>query len=194
MHNSEPRYKFQLQITKQALIAFILILFSGFSAPGQTGEKNVSPPEESVIFGRLVLDWRSDDQIDSADRLDPMVLTVLHEASGKRYEIVCEPNGSNARFFARLPAGSYRIIQWSKGESDFRLPAAFEVAKGEAAYIGSIQWRRIVSPLRPPPAKSGTQRGTLLIGDEFETEALHFKERHPEMKEPVVKSIIKMVP
>lgn len=181
-------------MTKKLFIFFLLVVFSGCAAKRDPVRVESSPHEkqESVVFGRLILDWRSDDLIESIDRLDPMVLEVVNESSGESYEIVCEPNGSDGRFFAKLPPGAYRIKKWSKGEAEFSLPATFEVQKGEAAYLGTIQWVRIISPLRPP-AKSGLIRGRLMIGDLFEEEKAFLKEHRPEIKASAVKAIMKIV-
>lgn len=181
-------------MTKKLFIFFLLVVFSGCAAKRDPVRVESSPHEKkkSAVFGHLILDWRSDDLIESIDRLYPMVLKVVNEASGESFEIVCEPNGSDARFFARLPPGTYRIRKWSKGEAEFNLPAIFEVQEGEAAYLGTIQWVRIVSPLRPS-AKTGLIRGRLMIGDLFEEEKTFLKEHRSEMKAPAVKAIMKIV-
>lgn len=174
------------------LVLFFLIAFFGRADAGEpiSAERNQENP---AVFGHLILDWRSDEIIPSIDRLDPMTLTVVDEASERREKIVCEPGGSDALFFARLPPGRYRVTKWSKGEAEFKLPASFEVPPEGAVYIGTIQWVRIVSPLRPKPSFSGMQRGRLAIADLYDEEAALFKERHPEVKGPVVKSILEIV-
>lgn len=182
-------------MTKKLFLFFLLVVFSACAVKRNPNPLRVesSPHEkkESAVFGHLILDWQSNDLIESIDRLDPMALKVVNEASGESYQIVCEPNGSNARFFAKLPPGTYRIRKWSKGEAEFNLPATFELHEGEAAYLGTIQWVRIVSPLRPS-VKTGLIRGRLMIGDLFEEEKAFLKEHRPEMKAPVVKAIMKI--
>lgn len=177
---------------KVPLIFFLLIFFSGRAVAGEPASP-AENQEAPAVFGRLLLDWRSDEVIPSIDRLDPMILTVVNEASEKRDEIVCEPKGSDARFFARLPPGRYRVTKWVKDRAEFRLPVFFEVPEAGAVYLGTIEWVRIVSPLRPKPAFSGMQRGRLVIADAFDEEAALFKERHPEVKGPIVKSVMKLV-
>lgn len=175
------------------LALFLLLIFSyGHAAAGEpaSSAENKAAP---AVFGRLLLDWRSDEMVESTDRRDPMVLTVVNESSEKRDEIVCEPNGSDARFFARLPPGRYRVTKWVKGEAEFKLPVFFEVPEAGAVYLGTIEWVRIVSTMRPKPGFSGMQRGRLVIADGFDEESALFKERHPEVKGPIVKSVMKIV-
>jgi len=177
---------------KHLLIFVLLVSSSGFAVAGEPASP-AENQEAPAVFGRLLLDWRSDEIIESIDRLDPMVLTVVNEASEKRDEIVCEPKGSDARFFARLHPGRYRVAKWVKGKAEFRLPVSFEVPEEGAVYLGTIKWVRIVSPLRPKPGSSGMQRGRLVIADLFDEEAALFKERHPEIKGPMVESIMRIV-
>ncbi|HZR47552.1 MAG TPA: hypothetical protein VFA47_12645, partial [Candidatus Manganitrophaceae bacterium] len=107
--------KFRRAGIRYSLVLFFLICFFGRADAGEAAspERNQESP---VVFGHLILDWRSDEIIPSIDRLDPMTLTVVDEASERREKIVCEPGGSDALFFARLPPGRYRVTKWSKGE------------------------------------------------------------------------------
>lgn len=193
----DPSRKVKTIITPQSLtighvVIFFLICFSGHANAGDPIPQRQNQ-RDPVVFGHLVLDWRSDDVVGSIDRLDPMVLTVVNEASGKSEEIVCEPNGSDAWFFARLSPGRYRVTKWVKGEAEFKLPALFDVPAEGAVYVGTIQWVRIVSPLRPKPSPSGVQRGRLMIADFYDEETALFRERRPEIKWPISKSIMRIV-
>lgn len=175
--------------TTKALLLLWAGLF-GCVTPLDTAPARFSPEnrEESIVFGRLILERRSDEIADAVDRRDRMTLILTNESSRKRYEIVCEKGGGDARFFALLPPGEYLITRWAKGKETIGLRGAFKADRGEAVYLGTIRWRRTF----PAGSPSGEIRGTLGVEDRYDEEARLFRERYPRMDGPIVKSILKM--
>ncbi len=173
---------------KHALLIAFLIFLSGCAASVGTvpADFSLQGKEESVVFGHLIIDGRSDEVAHSLNPLDTMTLTFWNASTGKRYAVVCERGGSDARFFVALPPGQYRVTKWSDGRSSFNLRGSFEVERGAGVYIGTIKWVRSVST----GVLSGATQGTLAIEDRYAEEARLFKERYPRIQEPIVRSII----
>ncbi len=120
-----------------------------------------------------------------------MTLTVRNEASGKKYKIVCDNGGGDARFFATLPSGTYRLVRWEKSGDSFNLSGSFDAGGGHAVYIGTMTWSR------PRTVAGffwgllfGTTPGRLTVEDEYKESAPGFQERYPHLGQRIIKSIV----
>jgi hypothetical protein len=173
---------------RKILLLFFLFAFSACGASLGSLEvmsNDLSPPvgEGSAVFGHLLIDWQEKEPvIDTIDRLDPMILIVIHQSSGETYQIVCEPGGRDGRFFAPLPAGKYRVRKWSKGKDVRKMSESFEVRADQIGYIGTLIWFR---------GFFTAVQGNLLVEDDFEEEAELLKKNYPDVHGKIERAMMK---
>jgi hypothetical protein len=147
---------------------------------------------ESVVFGRLIVMWSDPSLIPMVEETVPMALTVKNEGSGEKYKIVCDKGGGDASFFARIPAGTYRLVQWQKNGHSLRLSGVFEAVGGGAVYVGTMTWSlsRTVTSFFMGMLFGSNSIGQLNVEDDSETSVREFQERYPQLVQQITKSIV----
>jgi hypothetical protein len=147
---------------------------------------------ESMVFGRLIVNWSAPSLFPMLEETVAMALTVKNEATGNKYKIVCDKGGSDAEFFAVLPAGTYRLIRWEKGGVSLGLSGLFEASGGHAVYIGTLMWSRAPSNATGffLDLLFGCCRWQWTVEDEYGANVPVFQERYPHLGQQIMKSIV----
>jgi len=139
----------------------------------------------SIVIGRMeavrALDSRSDDL--NKILKGTMVLTVVHEALDKTYEIKTADSDFGSDFYVALPPGRYRITKWSNSALESRLRGWFDVPPRRVVYIGTLRWSD-----RGPDFLS--RRGRWTLHDDTEEVSSRFRGRFPAVDERITKSFI----
>jgi hypothetical protein len=181
---------------KQAFLIVLLLLgLSGCATAVSTvpADFSLGANDESVVTGQLIMDFGSGPAPKFFERMHTTKLTVVHQASGKKYKIVCDEGGREARFFVTLPPGSYRLDQWVWSSYSLDLNGSFTVGAGQVVYVGTLKWIRNEMSLELLGlATLGAVPGRLVVEDRFREDIGFFRGQYPRIRQDVVKSIIKL--
>ena len=170
----------------------VAVMIGGCATAARDASKDLTynSTQESLVIGRLVLDFRST-PIGFIDRLQTQRLFVTNVSTGRRYKIACESGGRDARFVVTLPPGDYTTTSWTKYGYTFYPKMNFSVSTGDATYIGTMKWIRMEESLKMfLGAALGSIPGQLVIEDDIERELKELEGRNPGIGEHVVKSLM----
>jgi len=177
-------------------IVIPLLFLSGCAATLHTIPTDfaLGAKEESVVIGRVTFvmgTLMGLKPIGFFERLGKSHLTVVNQATGDSYVIVCDKSGSDSNFYVALPPGQYRLSKWERGNLTSSLIGRFSVGKGQVIYIGTLKFVR------------GQGVGNFLLGvvvdgfpgewrveDEYEGTVRSFREKYPHISQEVEKSPI----
>lgn len=171
-----------------AIVMLMGVAFGGCATSVGTiaAGHNLDTSGESVVVGRVEIVKADGRPLTPAPDLlvGRVSLTAKHETSGKTYMIDCDARGFISDFYVSLPVGRYRIIKAATSNLVSHFRASFEVAAREVAYVGTFRFT----------GGSGLnwQSGAWEVVDEPEATLPAFRERYPQLKQAVTRSIAVM--
>lgn len=167
-----------------------LVALVSLAAAGCAGEPgSISSDYTSVAAGESVVIGRGEVYYPESGESDVAFLSFRHDTSGKTYRARYDPSHREPLYFyMRLEPGSYSVIGWDNMNLRGAVNGRFDATAGQFVYIGNLRF-------------TARSRGRLLLWndpsdlsvmDDYEEAVKTFHENYPQIKQDVVKSLIRL--